>query len=78
MEASQEDQRASLLRGVSRCADFLFSGYVLIGRGGMHLQKNNKLVWDETAQIMLDLFDHVWHNEREVVVDHFLDITQPV
>jgi len=75
VEASQEDQRASLLRGASRSTDSLFSGHVLIG---IHLQKNNKLIWDETARIMLDLFDHVWHNEREVVVDHFLDITRLV
>ena len=78
MEASQEDQRARLLGGASRSTESLLSGHVLIGRVGMHLQKNNKLIWDGTAQIILDLFDHVWHNEREVVVDHFLDITRLV
>jgi hypothetical protein len=41
-------------------------------------QRNNKLVWDETNQIMMDLFDNVWGDRAEVVVDHCLDITLPV
>jgi hypothetical protein len=41
-------------------------------------QRNNKLVWDETNQIMMDLFDNVWGDKAEVVVDHCLDITLPV
>jgi hypothetical protein len=41
-------------------------------------QKNNKLVWDETIQIMVDLFDNVWGDRSEVVVDHCLEITLPV
>ena len=43
-----------------------------------HYQKNNKLVWDETIRIMMDMFDNVWGNKSEVVVDHCLDITLPV
>jgi cytochrome P450 len=43
-----------------------------------HCQRNNKLVWDETIQIMMDMFDKVWGNESEVVVDHCVDITLPV
>ena len=41
-------------------------------------QRNNKLVWDETTHIMMDLFDNVWGDRSEIVVDHFLDITLPV
>jgi hypothetical protein len=41
-------------------------------------QKNNKLVWDETIQIMMDLFNDVWGDRSEVVVDHCVDITLPV
>lgn len=41
-------------------------------------QRNNKLVWDETIRIMVDLFDNVWGDESEVVVDHCVDITVPV
>ena len=41
-------------------------------------QRNNKLVWDETLLIMQDLFDNVWGNTPEVVVEHAVDITLPV
>ncbi|TFY75699.1 hypothetical protein EWM64_g8312 [Hericium alpestre] len=41
-------------------------------------ERNNKLVWDETVQIMIDLFDNVWKNKQEIAVDHCVDITLPV
>ena len=41
-------------------------------------QRNNKLVWDETLRIMGDLFDNVWGDRSEIVVDHCLDVTLPV
>ena len=41
-------------------------------------KKNNKLVWDETIEIMKDMFDNVWGDRSEVVVDHCVDITLPV
>ena len=41
-------------------------------------QRNTKLVWDETTRIVMDLFDNVWGDRSEIVVDHFLDITLPV
>ena len=43
-----------------------------------HYQKNNRLVWDETIWIMMDMFDNVWGDRSEVVVDHCVDITLPV
>ena len=57
--------------------------------GGMHLlskslffkrdpQRNTRLVWDETIRIMFDLFDNVWGDKPEIVLDHCLDITLPV
>ena len=42
------------------------------------LQRNNKLVWDETTRIMMDLFDNVWGDRSEIVVDHCVDVTLPV
>jgi len=41
-------------------------------------QRNNKLVWDETTRIINDLFDDVWGDRSEIVVDHCVDITIPV
>jgi len=41
-------------------------------------QKNNKLVWDETIRIMMDMFDNVWGDRPEIVVDHCVDVTLPV
>ena len=42
------------------------------------IQRNNRLVWDETSLIMLDLFDHVWADQTEIVVDHCVDVTLQV
>ena len=37
------------------------------------------MVWDETTRIMMDLFDNVWGDRAEIVVDHCLDdVTLPV
>jgi hypothetical protein len=41
-------------------------------------QRNNRLVWDETHLIMLDLFDNVWGDQKEIVIDHCVDITLQV
>ncbi|KAI0000150.1 cytochrome P450 [Russula compacta] len=41
-------------------------------------ERNNELVWDETTRIMMDLFDNVWKDMPEIVVDNFLDVTQPI
>jgi hypothetical protein len=41
-------------------------------------QRNNRLVWDETVNIMNDLFDNMWSNKEVVTVDHCRDITLPV
>ncbi|KAF8493438.1 hypothetical protein F5888DRAFT_823490 [Russula emetica] len=40
-------------------------------------ERNNKLVWDETTRIMTDLFNNVWGDKSEIVVDHCVDITLP-
>jgi hypothetical protein len=47
-------------------------------RSEQYCQRNNKLVWDETTRIMMDLFDNVWGDKAEIVIDHCLDITLPV
>ncbi|KAH8110025.1 614/534 cytochrome P450 [Phellopilus nigrolimitatus] len=36
---------------------------------------NNRLVWDESVRITLDMIDNVWENKEEVVIDHAVDIT---
>lgn len=41
-------------------------------------QRNNRLVWDETVNIMMDLFSTIWKDKDSVAVDHCLDITLPV
>jgi len=40
--------------------------------------RNNRLVWDETYLIMLDLFNNVWGDRKEIAVDHCVDITLQV
>ncbi|KAJ3984113.1 cytochrome P450 [Lentinula detonsa] len=40
--------------------------------------RNNKLIWDETVRIILDLFDNVWGSQESIVIDHALDITLPI
>ncbi|TFY50164.1 hypothetical protein EVG20_g11682 [Dentipellis fragilis] len=41
-------------------------------------ERNNRLIWDETAKIMVDMFDNVWKNQLEVTVDHCVKITLPI
>jgi len=41
-------------------------------------ERNTRLVWDETIRIMFDLFDNVWGDSPEVVLDHCVDITLPI
>jgi hypothetical protein len=43
-----------------------------------YFQRNNKLVWDETTLVMTDLFDNVWGDKSEIVVDQCVGITLPV
>ena len=35
-------------------------------------------MWDETIRIMMDMFDNVWGDRPEIVVDHCVDVTLPV
>ena len=72
MEATQESQRPRLLRGqlISICA--------LRPLAKADTKRNNRLVWDETVKIMLDLFENVWGEKKEVVYDNVLDMTLPV
>ncbi|OAX30733.1 cytochrome P450, partial [Rhizopogon vinicolor AM-OR11-026] len=41
-------------------------------------ERNNRLVWNVTTQIILELFDTVWTGKDEVVVDHAVDLTLPM
>ncbi|KAF8587184.1 cytochrome P450 [Ramaria rubella] len=41
-------------------------------------ERNNKLVWDETIRIVLDMFDNWGVDNSEVVIDHVVDITLPL
>jgi hypothetical protein len=62
--------RPGLLRGVYLLSKSPFSK--------RDPQRNTRLVWDETIRIMFDLFENVWGDKPEVVLDHCLDITLPV
>ncbi len=42
------------------------------------LQKNNKLVWDETVRIVDDLFENVWGARDSIDVDNITELTVPV
>ena len=44
----------------------------------MYLQRNNKLVWDETVKIMHGLFNDLWASQDVVSVNHVVDLTLPV
>ena len=70
MEALPQDHRACLLGGASHHRAFTYRIYTT--------QRNNKLVWDETRLVMQDLFDNVWGDQREIAVEHAVDITLPV
>lgn len=71
VEEVPKDLCSSILRGKPmRTASGLKSDY--------DRQRNNKLVWDETTRIMTDLFDNVWGDRSEIVVDNFLDISLQV
>ena len=41
-------------------------------------QRNNKLVWDSSVQIMNGLFTEVWADKDTISVDHAVEITLPV
>jgi hypothetical protein len=70
MEKVPDDHRPSILGSMSR----LFELCPVLNP----TQRNTRLVWDETIRIMFDLFDNVWENKPEIVVDHCVDITLPV
>ena len=42
------------------------------------MQKNNKLVWNETVRIMEELFDNVWGPKDTVEIENITDLTVPV
>ena len=72
MEEVQKDHRSGILRGT------VYPERRSPPNSKYHFQKNNKLVWDETIRIVMDMFDNVWGDRSEVVVDHCVDITLPV
>ncbi|KAI0090485.1 cytochrome P450 [Irpex rosettiformis] len=41
-------------------------------------ERNNALVWDETKLIIQDLFNNVWGDQKEITVDHAVDVTLPL
>jgi len=73
MEEVQKDRCSDILRGTLRTPSRPSS--IMTERS---FQRNNKLVWDETIRIMNELFDNVWGDRSEVVVDHCMEITLPV
>jgi cytochrome P450 len=41
-------------------------------------ERNNKLVWDTSVQIMNGLFNEVWAGKDTISVDHAVEITLPI
>jgi len=41
-------------------------------------KRNNGLVWEESIMIVQDMFETIWENKEEIIVDDCLDITLPV
>ena len=42
------------------------------------MQRNKRLVWDETIQILEDVFQNEWGDKEVVDVKHIMDLTVPV
>ncbi|KAH6912981.1 614/534 cytochrome P450 [Coprinopsis sp. MPI-PUGE-AT-0042] len=40
--------------------------------------RNNKLVWVEAVRVIADLFDEVWQDQKEIEVEHCLELTLPI
>ena len=72
MEEVQEDSCTGLLR---RASLYSFLNQPI---NDIYVQRNNKLVWDETVRIMVDLFENEWGNKEEIPVDHCVELTLPV
>ncbi|VDC05558.1 unnamed protein product [Peniophora sp. CBMAI 1063] len=41
-------------------------------------KSNNKLVWDESVRILLDMIENVWNRASSVSIDHVLEVTLPI
>ncbi|KAI0739090.1 cytochrome P450 [Daedaleopsis nitida] len=41
-------------------------------------EKNNRLVWDETINVLEDLFQNVWGDRQVVELDNIVDVTVPI
>lgn len=41
-------------------------------------ERNNRLVWDETINIVKELSDDVWRGKNEVTMDNIVDLTVPI
>lgn len=42
------------------------------------LQRNNRLVWDESCHTMLGLFNDVWGDQQKIIVDDSVELTLQV
>ncbi|KAH8806764.1 cytochrome P450 [Flagelloscypha sp. PMI_526] len=40
--------------------------------------RNNHIVWDQTLEIMSDLFDNVWGNQEQVTYDDAIELAMPL
>ncbi|KAF8993228.1 cytochrome P450 [Cyathus striatus] len=40
--------------------------------------RNNRMVWDETENVIMDIFENLWGNEKQVILENALDITLPI
>ena len=76
--ASEGEEWKKYRKVVAPAFSEVSASHLLSREAKCHCQRNNKLVWGVTTHIMMDLFDNVWGDRSEIVVDHCVDITLPV
>ena len=72
MEETQKNICTGFHRGTFR------SFLIPVSRCNRRVKPNNKLVWDETIHVINDLFENIWGNRDEIVVDHMMEVFMPV
>ncbi len=76
MEASPKHCVSSLLRGV-HCFFRQVLKHILM-LISVTVKPNNKLVWNESVGITLDMIENVWKDSAEMVVEHATEMTLSV
>ena len=73
MEATPEDHSPRIHRGASLLTDRLSSRV-----SNDFPKKNTKLAFEESVRAITSLYEGVWHDEQEVLVENVLGLTMEV